>query len=319
MKKTLLLLVTIISVLGVSAQTIVYPIPNAGFESWQPVTGVVSYEEPSLWRTTDTISAFTLNQNDITVRKYSGLKHAGNYSMLLQTVKLSNNMGGALPENLPGIAAICNYTYEMFDSTNTFGGWKTNFSKFPNKLRGYYAYSTPSGSTDSATIIFVARSARTPFASALALLPKTDINSLHYFETPVVNYDPTGTVVSDSAIMKIASANFRDISQATPGSVLAVDDLELVYDPNVSVYDTYNTAKVDISNNGTSQLMINSNEGYALKFELISMSGQSAVVETIDPQQSVRISTLDLATGVYLYSFKNKENVLVKAGKIGIN
>jgi hypothetical protein len=182
--------------------------PNTDFETWTTVQSI----EPENWWTPN----FALI-NQMPCVTQSTDAHSGQYALRIENVLSLNG-------DTIGFASNGYFINEDFA-----GGMAV--TQNPTKVTGYYKY-TPAGNDTALVGIFITKFDATfgysvRLDSSLVKLPAAA--NYTYFEAPLFY---NGWPTADSLNITFASGNFQgDTSLLVVGSVLLVDDIEVLYNP----------------------------------------------------------------------------------------
>jgi len=181
-------------------------IPNYDFEDWT----FLSYEDPDEWQTTNFF--YLAFGNDSLCATKSTDSYAGQYAL-----KLENNV----IEQMNMILSVATTSDDIFDIEPTIPIYFN-----PSSLQGYYKYISPE--SDSATI-GVLLYGKDEFESDYQMMKGTILTeSADYqlFEIPIDI--PHGVTISHAGIIIIPGKNNFMSDTSIPGSVLFIDELELI-------------------------------------------------------------------------------------------
>jgi hypothetical protein len=200
-----------------------------------------------------------------------------------------------------GFASNGNFT------NNNFNGGMAIIQN-PIKVTGFYKYS-PIGNDSALVGVYISKFDATfgisvDLDSSLIKLPAAATYT--YFEVPLYY---NGWPIADSLNITFASGNFQDdISLLVPGSVLLVDDIEVLYNP-VSVQDfNFQKTSTVFPNPAQNVLYIKMTENATNQsFKLFDAKG-TLVFEGNCHYQEGRIASMDISEvpqGLYFYQINN--------------
>jgi hypothetical protein len=259
--------------------------PNSDFENW---TTVESLEPDNWW----TPNFALINQTPCVTQSTDA--HTGQYALRIENVL--TDFGDTL-----GFASNGNFT------NNNFNGGMAIIQN-PIKVTGYYKYS-PIGNDTALVGVYISKFDATfgisvDLDSSLIKLPAAATYT--YFEVPLYY---NGWPIADSLNITFASGNFQDdISLLVPGSVLLVDDIEVLYNP-VSVQDfNFQKTSTVFPNPAQNVLYIKMTENATNQsFKLFDAKG-TLVFEGNCHYQEGRIASMDISEvpqGLYFYQINN--------------
>lgn len=278
-------------------------IPNEGFENWEEAGGLFSgYLDPVGWGTSNEV---TNNFGFQTATRAQGGQwvHSGNFALRLETHQapiLNIPVQGGVATS-PLIIDIVNQTVEPA------GG--VPFDLRPTAIRGWYQY-FPAGS-DSARIGLLLRRWNPASGErdtiAVALFETVDETPGYtLFEAPLQyqsELDP------DTMLIGIICSKVVD---PAVGTVMYVDDLELVYDELTSVSPP-ESALISVfpnPSNGT----FSCNHPHAFLAEISDTKGRQVATITSNGDQGI-FTTYSLK-GIYVVRFFNRNGQLLGHSRI---
>ena len=311
MKKQLLLLFTALLIFtNTNAQTTP---PNGGFETWQNRTllfnPLIPIEVPTSWSTFDSLANtlnFLFGQSTAiqkTVTKNTTIKNTGTASAML-TTKTFPGINVAIP----GILTNAVVTLDASMDISFSGG--TAITQRVSKAAAFIRYApatADSGSflvevinrtfgkdsvIGSGGVQFGAKSAFTKIEVPITYIATTlPANLLRYFFTN-----------SNDTVQNSSTLYVDDVSYTTTTGITEalMNDIEITAFPNPAI---------DV-------LSIKASSDDELVFELYAIDGKVLQHKTFSKTTEIRIA--DLASGLYLYTVKNKDQAIIKKASITI-
>ena len=311
MKKQLLLLFTALLIFTTTnAQTTP---PNGGFETWQNRTllfnPLIPIEVPTSWSTFDSLANtlnFLFGQSTAiqkTVTKNTTIKNTGTASAML-TTKTFPGINVAIP----GILTNAVVTLDASMDISFSGG--TAITQRVSKAAAFIRYAP--ATADSGSFIvevinrtfgkdsvigsgglqFGAKSVFTKIEVPITYIATTlPANLLRYFFTN-----------SNDTVQNSSTLYVDDVSYTTTTGVTEalMNDIEITAFPNPAI---------DV-------LSIKASSDDELVFELYAIDGKVLQHKTFSKTTEIRIA--DLASGLYLYTVKNKDQAIIKKASITI-
>ncbi|RYM33794.1 T9SS type A sorting domain-containing protein [Brumimicrobium glaciale] len=217
---------------------------NPGFENWDDVGTATA--EPSNWsslKTADALASFAPN----VLTEISG--RTGDYAIELEVKSQAGIQANGIITNGRVHADFTpSNGYVFTDAGNQ--KWNTAFSSRPDSLVGWYKYAPVAG--DSGKIEIILHSGTSARLPRNATTIANEVGSVRYnFTTPQTQWTRfsqpfkyLSTNISQYILTTIAAGD-STISKA--GTKLAIDDLELIYNPlGIDAY-----SKQDIAVNGS--------------------------------------------------------------------
>ena len=311
MKKQLLLLFTALLIFtNTNAQTTP---PNGGFETWQNRTllfnPLIPIEVPTSWSTFDSLANtlnFLFGQSTAiqkTVTKNTTIKNTGTASAML-TTKTFPGINVAIP----GILTNAVVTLDASMDISFSGG--TAITQRVSKAAAFIRYApatADSGSflvevinrtfgkdsvIGSGGLQFGAKSVFTKIEVPIDYISTTlPANLLRYFFTN-----------SNDTVQNSSTLYVDDVSYTTTTGITEalMNDIEITAFPNPAI---------DV-------LSIKASSDDELVFELYAIDGKVLQHKTFSKTTEIRIA--DLASGLYLYTVKNKDQAIIKKASITI-
>ena len=311
MKKQLLLLFTALLIFtNTNAQTTP---PNGGFETWQNRTllfnPLIPIEVPTSWSTFDSLANtlnFLFGQSTAiqkTVTKNTTIKNTGTASAML-TTKTFPGINVAIP----GILTNAVVTLDASMDISFSGG--TAITQRVSKAAAFIRYAP--ATADSGSFIvevinrtfgkdsvigsgglqFGAKSVFTKIEVPIDYIATTlPANLLRYFFTN-----------SNDTVQNSSTLYVDDVSYTTTTGVTEalMNDIEITAFPNPAI---------DV-------LSIKASSDDEVVFELYAIDGKVLQHKTFSKTTEIRIA--DLASGLYLYTVKNKDQAIIKKASITI-
>jgi hypothetical protein len=270
--------------------------PGADFETWTTVESL----EPESWWTPNFI---LINQTPCVTQSTDA--HSGQYALRIENV-------------LSPYGDTVGFASNGYFFNEDFAGGMA-VAQNPVMVSGYYKYS-PIGNDTALVGVFTSKFEPTfgttvRLDSSLIRLPAA--SSYTYFEVPLYY---NGWPVADTLNITFASGNFQnDSSLLEPGSVLLIDDIEVLYNPvAVEDYSNQNQALV-FPNPATATLFIKMlNKASNQTFKLFDAKG-ALVFEGNCQFQDGMLASIDISEipqGLYFYQISDGKNNV--SGKITI-
>ena len=311
MKKQLLLLFTALLIFtNTNAQTTP---PNGGFETWQNRTllfnPLIPIEVPTSWSTFDSLANtlnFLFGQSTAiqkTVTKNTTIKNTGTASAML-TTKTFPGINVAIPGILTNAVVTLDASMDISFSGGT--AITQRVSKAASFIR-YAPATADSGSflvevinrtfgkdsvIGSGGLQFGAKSVFTKIEVPITYIATTlPANLLRYFFTN-----------SNDTVQNSSTLYVDDVSYTTTTGITEalMNDIEITAFPNPAI---------DV-------LSIKASSDDELVFELYAIDGKVLQHKTFSKTTEIRIA--DLASGLYLYTVKNKDQAIIKKASITI-
>lgn len=281
MRKVSMLLVAIGALVSVSAFA-QNNVVNGDFESWNDTS---TYSDPQNWNTSNQEYIFIGPTVERTDDAYSG-----DSAVVIKTVYAT-----AADEYYAGYI-----TTGSNPDTISLDGWQINYR--PQKLTGYYKYSSPTIG-DSARVIlymyqnFSAINDDSLVATGNILLPP--VADYTYFEFNILNaFSSTATLIPDSYVIVITSS--KDLSAPVEGlSMLTIDNVN--FDGVVSVSTPEDLSDVLLYPNPVDDHFVVSSPKYTLTdISIINAEGRQVQnIQTAHGTNEVRVATSRLSKGFY--------------------
>ncbi|HEY4800756.1 MAG TPA: T9SS type A sorting domain-containing protein [Bacteroidia bacterium] len=267
-------------------------LPNPDFENWTATTET----EPDNWAT---INFGALPTGPKSATKSSS-SYSGSYALRLESVYTAwgDSMGFI--------------TNGRFGPNGPKGGMKVNAN--PSKVTGYYKY-FPVGN-DSALASAICFSGTTQVDSKLVKFPPQ--NAYTYFELPLTyNSFP----LADTLEILFSSSDLIDTVNKRAGSVLYIDDLNVLYLP-VGVNSIFEATDNSVFPNPFSNLALisfNNNSGSTFDFSLFDILGNRVMRKETIVSSPITVNRNNLPAGIYEYRIRdNSSGKIVGAGKLMI-
>lgn len=265
------------------------PFPNPSFENWTPKTS----EEPDNWTT---INFGVAPSNPLSATKSTNV-YNGTYAIRIETI---NTVWG---QQMGFI------TNGYFGQNGPSGGMPV-FAN-PQKITGYYMYfpigpdtALASGQLYSNSIVIDSN-----------MIKLTAKNTYTYFEIP---FQYNGWPVADTLNIAFSSKNMFDTINNGLGSVLYVDDLNILYNP-VGIFSQENSVVQSVYPNPFSNqaVIIFKNENSSYTIELYDEMGKLARKYEDVKSNSLVISKDKLKNGIYHFKIVDRKNDNISgSGKI---
>lgn len=276
------------------------PLPNNSFETWETVNvGIGSYSEPVNWNSANTCS-YILSISSVT---QSSDAHSGSSSAKLETKQAGALLIGGV---LSTATMVCNP-----QNPGITGGLP--YTERPDSLVGWFKY-TPQGA-DTAYIQFILFDANGDSVSYTKHKIIGTYASWTRFSAPISYFN--NNPVALASFLANSSWGNSNIGQAVVGSILFLDDVEVVFAPN-GVNDVIDTQVSLFPNPANGVLNISNNSGSELKLELMDVTGKS-VLRSVVGVDKTTVNVDQLAPGMYLYRLSDSAGSATRAGKLLIN
>lgn len=279
MRKIFTLLLATMAIINAWAQNNVV---NGNFELWNDST---SYFEPEDWNTSNEEYIFIGPTVEKTDDAYSG-----DSAVVVKTVYSSS-----LDEYYAGYLTV-----GQNPDTISLGGWQINYR--PEKLTGYYKYSSPTVGDSARVILYMYQlnsitNSETLVATGNRLLsPATDYT---YFEFDILNTTSgSPAIVPDTYVILFTSS--KDISAPVEGlSVLTVDNLN--FSGTVSAPTLTDPSGVSIYPNPVDDHFVVSSPKHGLSsISIVNAEGRQVQhVDIANGTNEVRVTTNHLSKGFY--------------------
>lgn len=246
MKKLVLFALIAGATLGLYGQT---QLDNSGFETWENVSA--PEEEPTNWSSLKTADALAWAAPVVCAQ--AGSAHSGSYCVHLTNVSSWGVVANGLLTN-GRVHADFDPELGYVFTEPTDAQWYQTFSDRPDSLVGWFKYA-PQGSDKGKVEILLHDN------TAQGILPET--GSITHWVAKA-RYDIATTTSTwtrfsvpfnyfngNTPDYILAVCSSGDSTVAVDGSELWLDDLELIYNPNVVSIDPPTTQNIDIGVNGT--------------------------------------------------------------------
>lgn len=301
MRKTILLYFISLSAIGFS-QT---QLENPGFEgTWENVSG--AEDEPYDWSSLKTADALAALAPVVAFQEATN-PHSGTRCIRLQNVTSFGVVANGLLTNGRVHADFDPALGYIFTNT-TDPQWNTPFTNRPDSLVGWFRYD-PSGS-DKGKIEIITHTAPPQGQLPAATYPMAHwVSRARYdvttdspstwvrFSVPFHYYSTS----SPQYILAVLSSG--DSTVAVDGSIMWVDDLELIYNPNLVSVTPPATQNIDISTNGA-MLTVNATPNAAVTSAITqewkySTTSGSGYVSFGSPQTGTTYTPNFASAGIY--------------------
>ncbi|MBK9192533.1 MAG: PCMD domain-containing protein [Crocinitomicaceae bacterium] len=247
------MLSAVISVSGISQAQLENPGFEAGWENGADIAG--AEDEPLQWSSLKSADAYTLVA-PIVAFKETVNPHSGTYCIRLLNVDtgLGPVANGLLTNGRVHAELVAANGYVFTNTSDT--KWNTVFTDRPDSLVGWYRYDPTTGDQGKVEVI-------THTTAALGKLPGANYPETHWISrarydittsspSTWVRFSVPFTYYSTNAseyILVVLSAG--DSTNALIGSEMWIDDLELIYNPNLVNVTPPATQNIDMGVNGT--------------------------------------------------------------------
>ena len=249
MKKFLLAFFAVCTIQFVSAQG---QVENPGFEGlWEDVSG--AEDEPIEWSSLKTADALS-GLAPVVAFKETVSPHSGAYCIRLQNVSSFGVVANGLLTNGRVHADFdpeLGYVYTIPASPE----WNTPFTDRPDSLVGWFKYA-PSGADKGKVEILLHSDTQTgKLPEATAPQPNWVGKARYNVTTTTATWTrfsvPFNYFNGNSPTHILAVLSAGDSTVAVNGSIMRIDDLELIYNPNVVTVTPPASQNINIGANGT--------------------------------------------------------------------
>lgn len=311
MKKQLLLLFTALLIFtNTNAQTTP---PNGGFETWQNRTllfnPLIPIEVPTSWSTFDSLANtlnFLFGQSTAiqkTVTKNTTIKNTGTASAML-TTKTFPGINVAIP----GILTNAVVTLDASMDISFSGG--TAITQRVSKAAAFIRYAPATADSGSFLVEVINRtfgkdsvigSGGLQFG-AKSVFTKIEVPITYIATTLPANLLRYYFTNSNDTVQNSSTLYVDDVSYTTTTGITEalMNDIEITAFPNPAI---------DV-------LSIKASSDDELVFELYAIDGKVLQHKTFSKTTEIRVA--DLASGLYLYTVKNKDQAIIKKASITI-
>lgn len=281
--------------------------PNGGFENWSLE---FSYESPDDWQTLNFLS-LTTPPNELSAFKAIGSdKYAGNYSLEVKTIYISNNP-------LPGSVADtfgCVFKGKITISPASIReGFP--YTARPEKLQFFAKYLPTGNDTGWVVTVLKKQNTITGLTDTIAI-GKISIPSNPDYTQFTMGLGYLSNEFPDSAVIGIFSS--RDSLTSRVGSRLFID--EVLYSGWVGIDENLkkvNSTKV-FPNPATEYITLQCDLDDADHIQIINNLGMNITKIQID-SKNIRIPTSAFNSGTYYYHIRNKLQKTINTGKFTIS
>ncbi|MBI1285968.1 MAG: T9SS type A sorting domain-containing protein [Flavobacteriales bacterium] len=305
MKKSLLFILglagTTFSVIGQNQQP-----PNPSFETWETLPGPISntYVEPENWNTSNECTAII---NQFSVSKSSDA-HTGSFSAKLET-KSSSFPGVIINGVLTTADMIC-----LAQGGGQEGGIAYTQEMTPDSIVVWYKYAPATGDSAYSQIMFLANNDQ----DTVSYTRVNIVGNASEWTRLSAPLNPTTGTPEKLSLFFSSSYGDGSQGQAVVGSVLFVDDVELIYNP-AGINDDYNNSKWNVYPNPViNELNVSVAPGQKGKLEILDVTGKRVRLVKVS-EATRKIDVSQLATGIYLYQFKDLNDRPIRTGKLMVN
>lgn len=310
MKKLLLLLsATVLSVAYSNAQTTA---PNGGFETWQTRTllfnPLTPLDVPTSWSTFDSLANslnFLLGQTTSiqkTVTKSTTVKNSGTMSAVL-TTKTFSSLGA-----VPGI--LTNATVNLDASFNlTFSGGAP-ITQRVSVASAYLKYAPATADSGSFAVEIINRTLGVDSIIGSGGVQFSVLANFTKVNVPIT-YITTNLPAN---LIRFYFTNSNDTVQNS--STLYVDDVTYTTTTGITEALMNDIEIKAYPNPASNVLTVNATSDDALLFELYAIDGK--ILKTTSFSKTTQVNVADLASGLYLYTVKNKDQAILKKASITI-
>jgi len=278
------------------------PLPNNSFETWETVNaGIGTYNEPVDWNSANTCS-YILSVSSVS---QSNDAHSGSSSAKLETKQAGNILIGGV---LSTATMVCNPA-----NPGITGG--IPYTLRPDSLVGWYKY-TPQGA-DTAYIQFILFDANGDSVSYTKKKLIGTVTSWTRFSAPIsyINNNP----VAVSSFLANSSWGNSNQGQAVVGSIMYLDDVELVFSTGTGIDEHALSTQVNLfPNPANGVLHVTNNSGTELRLELMDITGKTVQRSQVG-MDNTNVNVEQLAPGMYLYRLSDSNGTATRTGKLLIN
>ncbi|MFO7670388.1 MAG: PCMD domain-containing protein [Bacteroidales bacterium] len=294
-----------------SAQT---QLENAGFELWEDilVSDPDTIREPVDWSSLKTSDNPSLSTLAPVVCFRSNESHSGNYSLQLMNIQSFIVANGVATNGRlhPSIISADSYIF-----TDTIDGqWNTPFTGRPDSLAGWFNYSPQGGDNFQIQVTLHQGFGKRPdpddtenwVAEAEYTSPLDTEGGWARFSTPIHYFNETNP---EYVLIVLNSGNgFEPVV----GSVLLVDDLEMIYNSPQSNPDRLKQTKGYIYVVENRQLILKGLDPSQFQnIDIYDISGKLLWAGKLTADQ-FNIAPANLGTGLYLFKLSGRDIIFTQ-------
>jgi len=293
---------TLISILSVSVNCLLAQTPNAGFESWTHTTAITgSYDNPDNWNTANSQTAITGVLSCVKATS----AHTGSFAIELITKQIP----APFSQLVPGFATTGTLPTSITGPIT--GG--IAYTLRPDSITGWYKYTPQGGENGFIQFLLFGSAANNAdtIAKAGFATPTTAVGTYTRFAV-ALTYTTTTTPVVNS--MWLLSSSNNDGLASSVGSMLFVDDLNLVFNPT-GIAEQEKPEFTISPNPAVDHVVIKNILGTKALFVLYDVTGRKVSEEKIINATTV-VNVNTLPNGLYSYSVTDANNTAIKSGKL---
>ncbi len=261
-------------------------IMNGGFENWDTIG---DYSQPSFWYSLNSLTEFGYDPTTLLTTD----AHSGKYA-----VRLEGNSGPS--GNLSGLLVSGPVLDAQFNVNLSTG--KFRFTSRPSSLRFYYKAFPANSDSSQAGMILTKKNKLSGMIDTIASARIVMKDSVKTYTLADLKFDYRSSEIPDSAFI-VASSSYDGFDPKV-GSVLIIDDMELIY-LNGIAENTNNSHPVIYPNPSTGMVNIQLNDGENLSLEVFDQAGR-LVYHSVLQQQQNTLNLEMLNPGLYLISLHNQ-------------
>jgi hypothetical protein len=285
---------------------------NPGFEEWEEIGFGPNILEPVNWSSIKSTDDADLNGRTPVVWGRSDDAHSGSYSLHLFTLSVfSIKIPGTITNGRIHATPIADSGYTYTDPDNN--KWHTSIIRKPDSLAGWYKASPMPGDYAKVKVVvhkgFIAVSENkdtTDFiGSGTLYLSGETVDEWTRFSMPIHYYHDESP---EFILLTVSSSKGTD---ATPGSKLWLDDLQLIYNENNGIAEESPDNLELFSTNRHLHVLLteDNNEEYIMR--ICDLSGKLHM-ETKGRLNQKRSYSYNLPTGFYIVSIEYGNKLLTK-------
>ncbi len=295
--KSIITFILILTVSFVQAQSNAAT-PNAGFEDWTNYSCTTNYDNPdSGWA--------TLNPTLCTLGYTLCIKDATNpHSGLYDAELITENV-------IIQVAPSPLTTGAIITSNKTIDGGRP-YTLRPDSMIGWYHYVSVSGDNGDCEFYLFGANHSDTIGKAFFKTPTSTVANWTRFSLPITYLSPN---TPDTALWIFSSSLSNTSNHA--GSELFIDDIGLVMKNTSGINNPVQSELLTVGPNPTPGLITINNDANlnSLTFTLTDIAGRKIEENKL----TTGTNTMELkvvASGIYLYTVTDAQNLIVKTGKI---
>jgi hypothetical protein len=294
-------IVTLITVFQANGQN---AIPNPGFEHWETGGSLLTYEEPVGWGTSNPETVLFQFQT-ATKTSVAQFVRSGNLALRLETHYI-----GALNLAVPGGVATADLDINLANqSVEPVGG--VAFNLRPSALEGWYQY-YPAGPDSARVGMLLSRwNADTQVRDTIATAIFETTEQADSYTQFIAPFEYQSDLDPDTMLLGILCGKVED---APIGTVMYVDDLDLIYGP-VSVANS-DVHTIPLYPNPT-RGQVRFGQSEAEVAEVFDINGtRLRVIPLQSGQQDFDLS--ELRAGVFIVKFSMRNGLFIGQSRLVI-